>query len=872
MGHEAASAPGGPSPHLFVSYASEDRAIALSIADALVAAGMPVWIDRRVLSGGDIWAAEITSAIRSCKVLAVLCTPASVASRNVRQELQLAWDLDRPILPVILEPVEFSDAMAYFLQGRQWIDASSRSESEWLQELEAAVARLEMQPGTPPGLLIAHEREFVASPASPSPLTDVSSRVHTLPVPPTRLIGRASTVEQITDLLSGDDTRLVTLVGPGGVGKTRLAVAVARALTEETAKEAVFVDLSPVIEPGLALTAVAAALGLQALGERPLLETVADVLRARSILLLLDNFEQVLEFAPDVSGLLQRCPSLRVLVTSRQPLRLRGEQEVHVHPLPVPQSSMVASVENVSGIEAVALFVERAKEVRPDFELNEANVADVANVCRRLDGLPLAIELAAPRIRLLSPAELHERLHHQLGLLTGGARDAPGRQQTLRNTIAWSYDLLSPDEREVFCRLAVFPGDFSVESAEAVAGTGGRNIFELVSSLLEQSLLHAVDADDRAPRFRMLVSIRDFGLEQLLERGEEAATRQRHYDHFRTLSEAVALRRRSRQSDPNWFARDIGRVDRELDNLWAAWRWSEERSDFVGSLRIITNLRGYWAVRPFGNEILSEIEGLLRAAPDVPAEVRAPAEVLAGNMAAWLGNYDAGFAHSTRALVAARELDDVLEIGMAHIQFGVLWEVLGDCLRSAEAYREATAVLRNESDSYFSGMAISELGDRLLLCGDIDEGIRLLEEALENLRRFDYRGAIALALGQLAHAARLQGQPAKAKRLFAESISEAHAIGDQRRVLGAIIGFAGVTLDEGQPEQAARLIGATEAARESQGVSRFIAHSLHNARIYAAVRERLGDDEYTRMVADGRTIPYDQVLAAALEALRVDAG
>ena len=311
---------------------------------------MPVWIDRRGLSGGDVWAAEITVAIRSCAALAVLCTPSSVASRNVRQELQLAWDLDRPILPVILEPVEFSDAMSYFLQGRQWIDASGRPDSEWLQELEAAVARLDMQPGTPLGPLIAHAGEVGASPVSPSPLTDISSRVHTLPVPPTRLIGRASTVEQITDLLSGDDTRLVTLVGPGGVGKTRLAVAVARALTEETAKEAVFVDLSPVTEPGLALTAVAAALGLQALGERPLLETVADVLGARSLLLLLDNFEAMCRIRPGLfpvcssDARASRCSSAR----ADNPYDC-GVSRKSRPPTPRAQPSTVASVEKVSG-------------------------------------------------------------------------------------------------------------------------------------------------------------------------------------------------------------------------------------------------------------------------------------------------------------------------------------------------------------------------------------------------------------------------------------------------------------------------------------------------------------------------------------------
>ena len=315
--------------------------------------------------------------------------------------------------------------------------------------------------------------------------------------------------------------------------------------------------------------------------------------------------------------------------------------------------------------------------------------------------------------------------------------------------------------------------------------------------MLEQSLLQSVTVLDSAPRFRMLVSIREFGLEQLLKRGVETETRQRHYDYFLSLTESIALGMRVRHSDPKWLVRDLGRVDRELDNLRAAWRWSEERRDFVGALRIIANLRMYWAVRPFGNEILSEIETLLRAAQDVPAGVRATAELVAANSAAWLGNYEAGFAHGERGLAAARESGDVLTIGIAHINFGVLWEVSGDCLRSAEAYRQAAAVLRNESESYLPGLALGELGDRLLVCGDIDEGTRFIEEALTHGRSSGYSVADALALGQLAHAARLQGELAKAKRRFAESSAKAHAIGDERRVLGAFIGLAGVALDEG---------------------------------------------------------------------------
>lgn len=705
----------------------------------------------------------------------------------------------------------------------------------------------------------------------------IPSRLQTLPVPPTRLIGRELIVEQVTGLLRRDDGRLVTLVGPGGVGKTRLAIAVASALSDGDGPEAVFVDLSPVTEPGLALTAVAAALGLRELGERPLQETLADFLRARSVLLLLDNAEHVLEFAPALSVLLQQCPSLRILVTSRQPLRLRGEHEIHVDPLSVPDPGTSASVEDVSRIEAVRLFVDRARDVRPDFELTESTVADLAEVCRRLDGLPLAIELAAPRIRLLGLPELRERLQSQLGLLTGGARDAPDRQKTLRDTIAWSYDLLLPAEQQFFCRLAVFAGGFTLESAEAVAGNDVSDPFEMVASLLEQSLLQAVTAADGVPRFRMLVSIREFGLEQLQIRGEETDTRQRHFDYFLSLTESMALEMRERHSDPHWYVHVLERVDLDLDNLRAAWRWSEERGDAVGALRIITNLRMYWVARPFGNEVLSEVEKLLRTAQGVPAEVRARAEITAGTMAAWLGDFDDGFAHSQRALAAAHEAGDALVIGSAQVLPGVLWEVTGDCQRSAEAYREAAAVLRSESDSYLLdsyllGVVLGELGDRLLLCGDIDEGIQLIEEALEHSRTLGYRFEVGVALGQRAHAARLQGDLAAATRLFWESIAEAGAIGDERRVLGAFLGLAGVALDEGQPERAAQLIGAAEAARETRGVSRVIAHPLHNARIYAAVRERLGDDEYAKLVAEGRTIPFDQVLAGALVPSRSESG
>jgi predicted ATPase len=295
-----------------------------------------------------------------------------------------------------------------------------------------------------------------------------------------------------------------------------------------------------VSDPALAPPAVAAAVGLRELGERPLLDTLADFLRARGLLLILDNAEHLLEFAPFVANLLSACPRLKILATSRQPLRLRGEHEVHVAPLVVPELRADEPFERLAQNESVRLFVSRARDVRPDFELTESNVANVAELCRRLDGLPLAIELAAPRIRLLSPSALLERLESRLGLLTGGARDAPDRQQTLRAAIAWSYGLLSPAEQQFFLRLAVFVGGFTLDAAEAVAADVGSDTLELVSSLLEKSLLQRQASADGESRFRMLELVREFGLEQVAYTGEEADSRQRHYGYFLSLSEGCS--------------------------------------------------------------------------------------------------------------------------------------------------------------------------------------------------------------------------------------------------------------------------------------------------------------------------------------------
>ncbi|MDP9368914.1 MAG: NB-ARC domain-containing protein, partial [Chloroflexota bacterium] len=389
-----------------------------------------------------------------------------------------------------------------------------------------------------------------------------------LPAPLTSFVGREREVELVTALLCRGDVRLVTLTGPGGTGKTRLALRLGEDLAGYFGDGVVFVPLAAVTDPDLVLPTVAGVLGVRPAGDQPLTDLLAVTLQDRHLLLVLDNFEQVVEAAPLVTALLAACPRLTVLVTSRVRLQVSGEQAFPVPPfaLPAPGEGTVSCLE---AVEAVRLFVARARAAKPDFALTEENGTIVAEVCRRLDGLPLAIELAAARIAHLPPAALLARLERRLPLLTGGARDLPARQRTIRNTIAWSHDLLVPEEQVLFRRLAVFVGGFTLAAAEAVASTSddlGLDVFNGVCSLADKSLLREEDGPGGEPRYLMLETIREFELEQLAAAGEEAAIRDRHAAFFADLAAAIA-------PYLPWRAdadAAVARLDADQDNLRAA--------------------------------------------------------------------------------------------------------------------------------------------------------------------------------------------------------------------------------------------------------------------------------------------------------------
>jgi predicted ATPase/transcriptional regulator with XRE-family HTH domain len=625
-----------------------------------------------------------------------------------------------------------------------------------------------------------------------APLVTFNRRRTNLPAQPTPLIGRVREVQQVCTLLRTPDVRLLTLAGPGGVGKTRLALQAAVDLLDDFADGVYVVNLAPIADPDLVPSVMAQTLELREATDRPLLNQLQDYLHDKQILLLLDNFEHLVVAAAVVADLLAACPRLTILVTSREILHLRGEKELPVPPLALPELKRLPPLAVLAQYPAVELFVARARDVKHDFALTSESAPAVAEICYRLDGLPLAIELAAARIKLLAPQALLGQLGDRLKLLRGGARDLPARQQTLRRTIDWSYHLLDVGEQTLFRRLGVFVGGCSLEAVAAVCSTtqsvpGDLPIDALdgLTALVDKSLLRQEAESDGAPRFVMLETIREYALEQLVASGEEAALRQRHAQYYLALAErAEPLLHGTQQLA--W----LDRLEAEHDNFRAALAWSQAAADShsTGSteaaevgLRLAGVVAWFWFVRGYWSEGRTWLAGLLARGDAALALVRATALNRLGDLESWPSGNAPARMHYEASLAIGRAVRDKPTIATAlrGLGFCALWQS-GRNYGSIEALlKESLALFQELRDAWNIGIGFHCLGLLAQEQGAYDRANVLFEESLALFRRLHDSRHITLSLLELGRNARYQGEYTRAESHFEECLALAAQLRDR---------------------------------------------------------------------------------------------
>ncbi|MBA3688661.1 MAG: AAA family ATPase [Chloroflexi bacterium] len=679
----------------------------------------------------------------------------------------------------------------------------------------------------------------------------------TLPTELTSFVGRQREVDEATRLI--ETTRLLTLTGPGGTGKTRLAIRIAAGLDSSFRDGVFFVDLAPLTDPALVGPSVARSLGLSEQADRPIVDLLREHLLSRQLLLVLDNFEHLLAAGAVVQDLLAAAPGLKVLVTSRRILNLYGEQEFEVPPLAVPDPTVPIDVGQLLQYESVTLFLGRARAVRPAFSVTTESAQAVAEICVRLDGLPLAIELAASRIRLLEPREILDRLEQRLPVLTAGASNVPPRQRTLRGTIEWSYELLQPAEQELFVRLAIFAGGCTLEAAEAICnpdGELGHDTFDGIGSLIYQSLLRRT-GDAGESRYGMLETIREYGRDRLAVSGSQDVVGGRHLRYYRDLAELA---------EPHFTGADqvawLDRFEREHANVRAALTRALDAGEAESGLRLASALWRFWFQRGYLREGRSWLEAVFALKPDGTPAIRAKAYTALGGLAYWLSEVDATQTAYESALRLYREVGDRGAEVEALYNLSSVPVMRGDIEESRRRLEASLAMAREIGRSDLVAQSQLYLSRMTAELGDPQGALTLLDEALSFFRSQGNRFGLGGALVGLTAVRGLLGQYQAGRFAYREALAVFAEAGNLPNMGGLFSVISTLESSAGRHAEAIRMMGAAEALRERIGAT---APLLVKRRgdAEASARKAMGDEEFEKALAEGRRMTLEEVVEYA---------